>query len=285
MQQRLECLGKCAEQLLARYWRAIKNFSPTPRRPRRQNHPNLFLLGFRPKLMTIAYFQKKHSPRIRFVARSRLTGLAGGTRGGQKGQREPGADRGADGGQREAPKGPRVKGAKKGQSQRPERRGDQGGQGRSGGVRRRGPRGGAGGSQGGVRGGEGGGGQAGPGGARGGQRGQGGARGRRGQGNQNQLFEHPLCLAWPEAPWSLDTLRWGLRVLLAWGPWGTPPRNASPIHSGSRLWGLVSLLRGPALVPGRTCSGTGPIVGATDSGLQEAGKRPGSKGHRGRSAV
>ena len=42
---------------LARLWRGVEYFSPTPRRPKRQNHPNLFLLGFRPKLMTIAYFQ------------------------------------------------------------------------------------------------------------------------------------------------------------------------------------------------------------------------------------
>ena len=59
----------------------------------------------------------------------------------------------------------------------------------------------------GGRGGQGGsGGQGGPGGARGGQGAPGGARGSEGvSGRQKSLFEHPSCLACPEAPWSLDT--------------------------------------------------------------------------------
>ena len=49
--------------------------------------------------MTIAYFQKKHSPRIRFVARSRLTGLAGGNKRWAEGPTRAGGRQGPDGGQ------------------------------------------------------------------------------------------------------------------------------------------------------------------------------------------
>ena len=168
MQQRLECLGKCAEQLLARYWRAIKNFSPTPRRPRRQNHPNLFLLGFRPKLMTIAYFQKQHSPRIRFAA----TGSGGPElRGAERSKRtRPGMGQGGQGvrGGRKARGGVRGRPGRGGQGGGPGGAQGQGAQGGTGPeVRGQGWEGGLGGK--GARGGQGGG--QGPGGARGGQAG------------------------------------------------------------------------------------------------------------------
>ena len=167
MQQRLECLGKCAEQLLARYWRAIKNFSPTPRRPRRQNHPNLFLLGFRPKLMTIAYFQKQHSPRIRFAA----TGSGGPElRGAERPKRtRPGMGQGGQG----------VRGARGGVRGRAGRGGQGGGPGGPRGGQEQNQEGGLGGK--GARGGQGGArGQGGPGGPGGGQGKPGGAWGVRG---------------------------------------------------------------------------------------------------------
>ena len=64
MQQRLENLVRNEEQLWPDCGGPSKYFSPTPRRPRRQNHPNLFLLGFRPKLRTLAYFQKTFPSRV-----------------------------------------------------------------------------------------------------------------------------------------------------------------------------------------------------------------------------
>ena len=71
-------------------------FSPTPRRSRRQNHPNLFLLGFRLKLMTIVYFQKKpFRHRWPLSAKKRLeAGWWWGGSGQGQGTRKPRRDRG-----------------------------------------------------------------------------------------------------------------------------------------------------------------------------------------------
>ena len=148
---------------LARFWRAFKNFSPTPRRPRRQNHPNLFLLGFRPKLMTIAYFQKTLSvtdghfqPRV----------PAGRVRGAHKKAR----------------------------------------------VRGQGP---------------------------------GGVRAARKPGHF--LSTHP---AWTS--------------LRPPGPWTRCGEGSGPPGLGALGFRVFTLFWGPELVLRRTCSGTGPIVGATD---------------------
>ena len=96
--------------------------------------------------------------------------------------------------------------------------------------------------------------------------GAGGARGgtEKVRKHKKTLFEHPPCLDQLETPCSLDTLRRG-------GP-GPPARMPATFwHKGVGVSGHYIIV----LVPRRTCSGTGPIVGATDPHAV-AGERPGS---------
>ena len=113
------------------------------------------------------------------------------------------------------------------------------------------------------------GGQGGPGRARGGQGGarggQGGVRGARGGPERPAEQEAFLSTrpAWPglrpPGPWT----RCGEGSGSSWpGGLGVPPPGM-PAPSRVKTLGF-RVLRGPVLVPGRTCSGTGPIVGATD---------------------
>ena len=57
MQTRLESSVTCEKQPWPHCGGPSNVVFPTPCRPRRQSHRSLFLLGFRLKLMSIAYFQ------------------------------------------------------------------------------------------------------------------------------------------------------------------------------------------------------------------------------------
>ena len=103
------------------------------------------------------------------------------------------------------------------------------------------------------------------GGPKGGSGGPGGPRGAQTNKNQKSRFlsTHP---AWPglrpPGPWTCC----GEGSGSSWpGGLGVPPPEMpAPARVKSLGFRVFTLLRGPVLVPGRTCSGTGPIVGATD---------------------
>ena len=141
-----------------------------------------------------------------------------------------------------------------------------------------GPRGGQGGP--GGLGGRGSGGSGGSGGAREarggrgrGRKGQGGPGGARGgpAGQKGQISFLSTRSAWPglrpPGPWT----RCGGGSGSSWpeGLGVPPPEMPAPSRVKTLGFRVFTLLRGPVLVPGRTCSGTGPIVGATD--LRAAG--------------
>ena len=106
------------------------------------------------------------------------------------------------------------------------------------------------------------GGLAGPGGPRGPRGAQGGAQGGAGRARsrknqKSSFFEHPPCVAWPEA-----SLVPGHAAVRGPGPpglgaWGSPPPKCRAMQN-------KGFIKKTSTGPGRTCSGTGPIVGATD---------------------